>query len=592
MSKAERFLFFLIGLLTWVYLGLRAANVPLIHDEVVTYIAYIRDATFIPPWCYWDANNHLLNSAISALLTNIYGSSPFAIRMASWLSFLPLLYFLFRIGENIPSQFNRWLLFIPLLGATYFIEFYALTRGYGMAMSFFIGSLFYGFCFGQSQKNRDLYLTSLFGFLAALASLSVIVTVCVVYLWVLIQWVLNSGWSWKRIGIKWFGVFITPLLPLVYYVFQLKERGLLYYGGDDFIDITLKPFGELFLSSRDFWWIWVLIFLLILGFYVFKISKDGIKSLLDSNQIFAFVFFLSVLAIFSQHFLIGVNYPADRAALYLFPLLILTLVFLPLKDSNILASILLVVSFWFPMHTVVNANLDYSFFWIYEYVPSRFVDQVNANATNNYPASINGYFLRKYIWDYAQLDNGTHPSTINGTEHPDEWADFMLVDSNRIKKVNVNRFNLLDYDSISGQTLLQQRHPNKEVVKRDTSLLDVAIKNEFTNIFEFKAYDWVGKPMAMYYDLDVEASSEVMHMLIITSVFDTNGTEVYTNKYMFDQVSENWKDKNGWKIKMYLPPFPENVGRFVTYFYNPKKEQHLFPRVECKLAEIYEGSKD
>ncbi|MGB1003776.1 MAG: ArnT family glycosyltransferase [Salibacteraceae bacterium] len=592
MSKVERILFLVLSLIVWVYLGMRAANVPLIHDEVVTYIAYIRDATFIPPWCYWDANNHLLNSATSATLTNIFGNSPFAIRMASWLSFLPLVYFIFRIGELVSSPLKRWSLFIPLLTASYFIEFYGLTRGYGMAMSFLMGTLYFAHSYRKYSSKRNLYLTSIFGVLAALGSLSLIVVVGIIYLWILMHWLLKSDKSFAKTIFNWIAVFIVPLLPLVFYVFELKERGLLYYGGDDFIDITLKPFGEMFFTTRDYWWIWMVVFILILSYYVYGIIKNGIQNYNKPNQIFAFVLFVSIAAIFLQHFVLGVNYPADRAALYLFPLLFLTLVFLPVKENKIWPILLFVSVLWFPIETVLKANLKYSKFWIYEYVPKRFIRHVNKASLNDYPPSINGYFLRKYIWDYAQLRSYPYPSTINGTEHPDEWADFMLVDSNRIQKVNLSRFNLVDFDSISGQSLLAQKHPNIEKVTKDTILNDVTVQNEFTNIFEFKGYDWVNKPMAMYFNMDVQASTEIMNCLIISSVFDTNGVEVYTNKYMFDQVNEDWTDVKGWKIKMYLPPFPENVGRFVTYIYNPQKKLHYFPRIDCKLAEIYEGSKD
>ena len=83
--------------------------------------------------------------------------------------------------------------------------------------------------------------------------------------------------------------------------------------------------------------------------------------------------------------------------------------------------------------------------------------------------------------------------------------------------------------------------------------------------------------MAIYLNIDVQASTEIIHCLIVSSAFDTNGVEVYTNKYMFDQVKEDWTDVKGWKIKMYLPPFPANVGRFVAYIYNLSKGRVLLP---------------
>ena len=77
MKKTEQIAFFTLATMVWIYLGMRSVYVPLIHDEAVTYFTYIQSANFIPPWAYWDANNHLLNSAASALFHVLFGSSPF-----------------------------------------------------------------------------------------------------------------------------------------------------------------------------------------------------------------------------------------------------------------------------------------------------------------------------------------------------------------------------------------------------------------------------------------------------------------------------------------------------------------------------------
>ena len=89
-----------------------------------------------------------------------------------------------------------------------------------------------------------------------------------------------------------------------------------------------------------------------------------------------------------------------------------------------------------------------------------------------------------------------------------------------------------------------------------------------------------------------KVKTKFCNSILVTSVFDSNKVEVYRNQYMFDQIREDWTYVEDWKIKMYVPPIPANVGRFVIYIYNPQKGTHYFPKIECKLAEIYEGSKD
>ncbi|MGK0285264.1 MAG: hypothetical protein ACI9GM_000297 [Salibacteraceae bacterium] len=589
MTKVERILFYLIGLVIWAYLGFRAAYVPLIHDEAVTYIAYIRDATFIPPWSYWDANNHLLNSALSALFTSIFGNSSFIIRLASWLSFPFLVFVLVEISSHLKSVFKRGVLVLPIISAPFLMEFYALSRGYGLSLTFFLTALLFAYRYIQKPSRQKAIGISIFGLLASLSSLSVIVVVLIIYGWVWLFQIIQNKESVVKITVRWLVSFIAPLLPLIYYVFLLKERGLLYYGGSDFIDITLKPMAELFFVTRGLWWIWVIPFVWISIIYLVQIIKNGWQILVSPAAIFTVVLVLSIVAIFTQHFLLDVNYPSDRAALYLFPLLILSLVFLPINSTHKWWTVVLGVLLFFPYQLATSFNTSHSKFWIYEHVPKGFVSTVQAAAVKGFPPTVNGYFLRSYIWDYQQLDKGYYSSTIHSHEHPDEWADFVLVDSNRINKLNTDRFDTVHYDDISGQFLLKQKVPNIEVVVKDTVLHDVKITDMYTNIFDFQSKELVGKPIALYYTLNVRSSIPVMQTLIITSVFDTNGVELMNCKYSFSQVCENWTDKKGWKVKLYLPPLPESSGRFVTYIFNPNMEQHLFPRIECELAEISVG---
>ena len=165
---------------------------------------------------------------------------------------------------------------------------------------------------------------------------------------------------------------------------------------------------------------------------------------------------------------------------------------------------------WFPIDSINNANIKYSKFWVSEYVPSRFITRVNEASVNEYPPSVNAYLLRKYIWDFEQVHFTGISSSINSNNHPDEWADFILVDSNRMEGVELERFNVLDFDPISGQRLLEQKYPNQEKFTRDTVLYDLRVQNEFTNIFDLKGENWINKPMAIYLNMDVQGQNEIL----------------------------------------------------------------------------------
>ena len=587
MTRIEKIAFFSLATLVWIYLGLRSVYIPLIHDETVTYFAYIQSATFIPPWSYWDANNHFLNSAIGALTHLLFGHSPFITRLGSWVSFLPLVFFVYQLSHLFKSKLSQWAFIIPLLTTPFFIEFFSLTRGYGMAMSWFLGTIFYAIQFTESSSPRSYFKLSIVGILTSLSSLSVISSVFIVYGWILLfQIYQHKKLVWTSIT-KWFGYLILPQLPLVYYVFQLKERGLLYYGGDELIKYSLQPFARFFFNNSTLWWIVAIVFSLVITIQFVQFVKGGIARVFQPIRIFSFVLILAVAAIFLQHFLLGVNYPEDRAALYLFPLLIGSWISVPFKKYFKLIWFLPLI--YFPSDLLTSANIEYSKLWPHEHVPNRFWEKTNALKTD-FPVTLSTYFLRHGIWNYQSLDKG-YSSNPNIAEYPSKWADVLMVDSIRIKKVDLSLYKKLDYDYISGQTLLKRSPKLVEIVVTDTTINELVVQHMYSNIWEFNSQSWAGDAMALYFEFQLETTAPIIHLNLITSVFDSAGNEVYHADYDLGKASEHWNTQGVWRIKQFLPPLPKNSGRFVTYIYNPKGEKHMLRNTKVSLAKISEPIK-
>jgi len=584
MNKTERIAFFTLASIIWVYLGLRSYYIPLIHDETVTYYLYMQNGNFIPPWAYWDANNHLLNSAIGALTHFMFGHSPFVARLGSWLSFLPLVFFLYRISSLFKDSLTRWAILIPLLTTPFFIEFFSLTRGYGMAMAWFIGTMFFAIQYIKTNAKSSLYWMTVTGILTSLSSLSVIVAVLIVYGWIFLYTVFTQKEPLGKWVARWFGVLVLPQLPLVYYVFQLKERGLLYYGGDDVVKFTLQPLARYFLNNRELWWVFAIAFSLVILVHLVNYFKTGVTEIFNPIRVFPFVLIVSVISVFAQHFILGVNYPEDRAALYFFPLLIISLATLPVpKTIRILVVLPLL---WFPFDLATSANIQYSKLWPNEHVPFRFWQKVT-NLKTDYPASFSAYFLRNGVWNYHSLDR-EYTSSPNFNEYPSKWADVLMVDSVRIKKVDLSLYQQMDFDFISGQTLLKRSPKLLEYSVRDTSFVALPVQNTYTNIWEFNGATWGENAMAIYYDFEPEMSSDIVHLYFITKLYDTEGIEVFSTSYDLSLVSEHWKTESNWRVKQFLPPFPKNAGRFVSFVYNPKEEQHSFAKISSQLSIIEE----
>jgi len=153
--------------------------------------------------------------------------------------------------------------------------------------------------------------------------------------------------------------------------------------------------------------------------------------------------------------------------------------------------------------------------------------------------------------------------------------------------VDLSKYIELGYDEISGQTLLKREPELIETQIMDT-VFGSPIQNLYTNIWEFRGEKLYGIPLALYYDFELKSNMKLAHLNIITSVFDTTGSEVYTIKYDLSLVSEHWDQQKKWRVKQFLPPLPNNTGRFVSYIYNPFEERYEWIEMKSTIVRLSE----
>ena len=127
--------------LVFIYLAIRAFMVPLVHDEVATFFHYIQKGEFLPPLAHWDANNHILNSILSYFSYLLFGSSELSLRLSNLIFFPVFFFFVYRISNLLRNSILKWAFFITFVFAHNFIEYFALSRGYGMSMALLLKPL-------------------------------------------------------------------------------------------------------------------------------------------------------------------------------------------------------------------------------------------------------------------------------------------------------------------------------------------------------------------------------------------------------------------------------------------------------------------
>lgn len=123
------------------YLGLRAHYVPLTYDEAASYLRYIvSDARSV--FDFSVATNHWLNSLLTRLSYTVFGSSPLALRLPNLIGALIYLACAAAIVGRLRHRGIALGGFVLLTTNPYVLEYFALSRGYGLSIAMLAGSVY------------------------------------------------------------------------------------------------------------------------------------------------------------------------------------------------------------------------------------------------------------------------------------------------------------------------------------------------------------------------------------------------------------------------------------------------------------------
>jgi hypothetical protein len=166
----------LLALALFGYTVARAMLLSLNNDEALTFLYHARSSALdiiqynskIMP-----SNNHMLNSLLMKLSTTALGTSELALRLPNVLAQLPFLAFSFLIVRRYLPPALALAGFLVINATPYFIEFFSLSRGYGIAMGCMMSSLYFCLRYLEARRWAPLlvFLSSLFAMIAVFASI-------------------------------------------------------------------------------------------------------------------------------------------------------------------------------------------------------------------------------------------------------------------------------------------------------------------------------------------------------------------------------------------------------------------------------------
>lgn len=389
----------LLACLLFAYVAIRAYVVPITWDEAANYLQYTRKGLLSPfhfPFPHFGANNHFLNAWSTYVTTGLFGVSELTLRLPVLAAHLLFLYYTARLSSQFSLPLLRLSSFVVLNANPYLLDFFSLSRGYGLAYGLLAGSLWYLYQFFKTNHRSRYGLASIvFGILAVTAHLTLIHFLISLLGAIVLTSILLAPPDLPlvrrvshalRVNAVTIAAVVVFLLPAVGVLRRLNRGGAFFYGGTtsfwkdtivSVFDRSLyeKQYSALLTSSSGtpslLWPSYLLGSMAILVVFVaLFVAMRGLIKQIEPGKLYllALVFLLGSCSLASivQHQILGVLYLTGRTGLYLLILFSFLLVVLANELSLSskswqygLAMVALVVG----LHTLTCLNFQYALEW-------------------------------------------------------------------------------------------------------------------------------------------------------------------------------------------------------------------------------------
>jgi hypothetical protein len=347
---------FVVVLFVFIYTGIRAYCLSITHDEAITFLNHAR-GSFLDILTYTGpirSNNHLLNTLLIKIFTNLFGISEFVIRIPTLIG---LGFYLLGVYVILNLFLKRYSLLLGVCLLTWhplMIDLFSCARGYSLGLGFMTLGLYYFFRrishpeIGYDRKNY-LLASTMFALssLSHLSFLNVYVSMVGVYVLFELTILAKRRIPFDRPALHdagrniFYGIVPSSLFLLIVYSYpvikMMKAGNEFSYGGENgfwqdtvgsLVEVTLQtpvlnPYIMLFSKV-------LIVALLLFALLTLLHDKAKNKDLNIVSKYLSCVTLLLIicsLSVIVQHFLLKIKYPIDRYAIYLIPIFFLVVLF-------------------------------------------------------------------------------------------------------------------------------------------------------------------------------------------------------------------------------------------------------------------------
>jgi hypothetical protein len=457
---------FAIGITGTGFLLFRAQALSFTHDEALTYLHAIRPGIArLVAFGYPSANNHLLNSALAWCSYRIFGNTEWALRLPNVIAFGIFVFAAYRLLSHRlrPALVVPGLLLVVC--NPFQLDFFALCRGYGLALAFTMLALDFSASSLEDPSRRTLASRKAnalcAGVCAALASLAnlawlnfALALAIVVGISQFVRAYRYSAansffrdWLLPQLGTAI--ALIAILLPIVR---KLRSEQALYFGGDigfwndtvaSLIESTLyaQPYaasalGPLAAATAA-------VGAAAIGLVLAGFARGAPNS--NREAVLAILGILAVCIMGSefQHLLLGTKFLTGRTALFLVPVFALLVVFGcgALGDSpslrragNVAAAVFAALA---TLHTALSLNTSHTLTWAYDADTKQMLSDLDAFVSEepapSRPLSLGAEWLHQPSVDFYRDRSGLDwlaPMTRRGFDHRHDFYFHLQASTN------------------------------------------------------------------------------------------------------------------------------------------------------------------
>lgn len=386
-NKISFILCLIISIFLLAYTSYRAFALSITFDEGTSYIEFARSSfADIISQKIISPNNHLLNTLGMKLFSHFFGSSEWVLRLHSVIAHIFYLFFSYQIVKRLGTTILIVSGFVLLNFNPYLLDFFSLARGYGLAVTFMMGSIYFLFKILDNPLDKTSTLFSfLLASLAVVSNYSLLLFFAALFIIYNIIILVNSKkispamiFSKNKIPLL-----ISIVLTMIVYlpIKKLTATGTFYFGGttgfwkdtaQSIIVASLydQPYTNTASMFLNYFLIAVIIIMsLTLVVFVMRKGLQKINSFFVIS--FLLLVFTSLISIIQHLFDYG-NFLTDRMAVFFIPLFFLSFIFFidyirqHLLFKNLINLLVIFFTLPFFIHTVKSANFVSTYNWKFE----------------------------------------------------------------------------------------------------------------------------------------------------------------------------------------------------------------------------------